>query len=158
MWKPRKQKVIFQKNNCRTTFSNEEHICLHSKKLIYASPCFAWKTFKEVTLQLLLGAKTNCVIILWKHSLSCLFLPDIQKVYAYVYKLHFGLPKMVTRNGFEPKTLSAMPRLLSHVSVQTHPSVLERAWYELLSIPLEMPVEIFCTKLMFLIKFQFTFL
>lgn len=61
---------------------------------------------------------------------------------------------MVTRNEFEPKTLSAMPRLLGHVSVWTHLSPLERAWYELFNIPLEIPVEIFCTKLTFLSNFS----
>ena len=63
----------------------------------------------------------------------------------------------MTRNGFEPKTLPAMPRLLSHVSVSTHPSALERAWYELFDIPLEIPVEILCTTLMFLSNFSLHF-
>lgn len=132
---------------------------LCSKKLIYFYHCLLWKTFKEVNLQLMLGIKTNCITVLWETLLvitfSSWYLP--KRVYAHVFKPYFWLPRMVTRNRFEPKTLSAMPRPLSHVSVWTHPSALERAWYELSSIPLEIPVEIFCTKVMFLSNFSLHF-
>lgn len=64
---------------------------------------------------------------------------------------------MVTRNGLEPKTPWVTPRHLDHAPAQICPSVLGRAWCELFSILLEIPVEIFCTKLMFLLNFSSCF-
>ena len=121
---PRKQKVIFQKQiTTESLFLSEARICLHSKTLIYVFHCFAWNTFTEPSLQLVLGTKLTASWYLGNTPGNAFsFLTSKKKkkakqVYAHVYKPYVWLPKMVTRNGFEPQTLWAMPQLLSHASV-----------------------------------------
>lgn len=75
---------------------------------------------------------------------------------AHVGKPCSQPPKMVTKNGFEPKTLSAIAQA-AQPWPRVDPSALGRAWYELFNIALEIPVHLLCTKLMFLLDFSLHF-
>lgn len=61
------------------------------------------------------------------------------------------------KKGFGPKTLSAMPGLLGCASVQTHPSTREEHGMSCSVFHWKIPVELFCTKLMFLSNFSLHF-
>lgn len=86
-WKPRKQRVIFQTNQSPNHFFFEWRTYLFVFLKIKFT-CLAWKTFKDVNLPLMLGTRTGCIVILWKHSLWCLFLPDVQKKYMLMCTNH----------------------------------------------------------------------
>lgn len=82
-----------------------------------------------------------------KDICNMIVLPDLKKKVIVFLCLNVQLISQIsTRNGVESLTLSAVPGFSDNVSLLTHLSALIRAWYELFSFSLEIPVEIICTN------------